>query len=226
VRCKTEQQILFQVGKPDPAVKERREAERPKEKRGEAERHMRELAGVFTDPLIVHRSPWMDTLPGWLKDQVTTERLIALMQANRGQGPLTGTDAEALAYLYPASLEAPFDYDWSEIYLYLATKVCTASGGPGGPGGCQGGETLRLAGVHCFGDLKGWIYRKRKGTAEGTADGGRRGGDGEASRRDRRERGGTGGRADRGEEGAAGNAGPGRIVRGPFDRQPLERLKP
>ena len=34
-----------------------------------------------------------------------------------------GTDSEALAYLIPASFEAPMGHDWSQIYLYLGTKV-------------------------------------------------------------------------------------------------------
>ena len=40
----------------------------------------------------------------------------------------TGTDAEALAYLMPASLEAPMGRDWTQIYLYVSTKVCLSAG--------------------------------------------------------------------------------------------------
>jgi len=36
---------------------------------------------------------------------------------------LTGTDAEACAYLMTASLAQPIDSDWTEIYLYIANQV-------------------------------------------------------------------------------------------------------
>jgi hypothetical protein len=140
--------LLFDIGK--------RKETPPRE----LERQMRELAGVFTDPLIVHRSPWMDTLPGWLKEQVTTERLLALMQSNRGKEVLTATDAEALAYLYPASLDAPLDRDWSDIYLYLATRVCAAAN-KAVPEDVRV-EKLSDWQTGMLRDLKGWIYRKRK----------------------------------------------------------------
>ena len=34
------------------------------------------------------------------------------------------TDAEALLYMYPRSLEAPMGHDWSQIYIDLGSKVC------------------------------------------------------------------------------------------------------
>jgi len=36
---------------------------------------------------------------------------------------MTGTDAEAYAYLNTVSLTQPMDHDWTQIYLYIATKV-------------------------------------------------------------------------------------------------------
>ncbi len=45
------------------------------------------------------------------------------MVANKeGRDPI-GTDSEALAYMIPASMEAPMGHDWTQIYLYLATVV-------------------------------------------------------------------------------------------------------
>ncbi|GAH56929.1 unnamed protein product, partial [marine sediment metagenome] len=41
--------------------------------------------------------------------------------SKEGREPM-GTDSEALAYLIPASLEAPMDHDWAQIYLYVATR--------------------------------------------------------------------------------------------------------
>lgn len=36
---------------------------------------------------------------------------------------ITGTDAEACAYLYTAALTQPMDHDRSQIYLYIAGKT-------------------------------------------------------------------------------------------------------
>lgn len=44
------------------------------------------------------------------------------MKSAKGE-EMMGTDAEVVAYLYTASLEAPMDSDWVEIYLYMASKV-------------------------------------------------------------------------------------------------------
>jgi len=40
-------------------------------------------------------------------------------------GEMTGTDAEACAYLYTVSLTQPMDSDWTQIYLYIANQVYT-----------------------------------------------------------------------------------------------------
>ena len=58
-----------------------------------------EIAGVFTDPIIVFPGGWGDTLPEWLKKAITLERLEMNMRALKGE-VMTGTDAEACAYLY------------------------------------------------------------------------------------------------------------------------------
>ena len=86
------------------------------------EQGISEIVGVFTDPIIVFPGGWGDTLPGWLKEAITMERLMENMKTLKGE-EMTGTDAEACAYLYTAGLTAPMDSDWSEIYLYLANQV-------------------------------------------------------------------------------------------------------
>ena len=82
-----------------------------------------DIVGVFTDPIIVYPGGgWQDTLPDWIKGAITLERLIENMRALKSP-PQTGTNAEAMAYLYPASLEHPLGRDWTEIYLYLGKTV-------------------------------------------------------------------------------------------------------
>jgi hypothetical protein len=44
------------------------------------------------------------------------------MKALKGE-EMTGTDAEACAYLYTAALTHPMDHDWGQIYLYIATQT-------------------------------------------------------------------------------------------------------
>ena len=83
------------------------------------------LVGSLCDPIIVHRCAWgtRDMIPEWLRNRITLDRMIELMVANKeGREPI-GTNSEALAYLIPASMEAPMGHDWSQIYLHLATVV-------------------------------------------------------------------------------------------------------
>ena len=80
------------------------------------------LVGILTDPIIVYPGGWGDSLPEWLKNAIVLERLTENMKETKGEQP-TGTDAEACAYLNTASLSAPMDNDWSQIYLYVAGKT-------------------------------------------------------------------------------------------------------
>jgi CO dehydrogenase/acetyl-CoA synthase beta subunit len=83
-----------------------------------------DLVGTLTDPIIVYPGGWGDSLPEWLKNAIVMERLVENMKATRGEQAI-GTDAEACAYLNTASLTAPMDGDWSQIYLYVAGKTYT-----------------------------------------------------------------------------------------------------
>ncbi len=73
---------------------------------------------------------------------------------------MTGTDAEACAYLYTAALTQPMDHDWGQIYLYIATRTYRKWGKNEMPGDIavdsisdyQMGELNRL---------KEWLYCKR-----------------------------------------------------------------
>jgi len=86
------------------------------------EKGISDLVGVFTDPILVFPGGWGDTLPEWLKNAITLERLAMNVKALKGE-EMTGTDAEACAYLYTAALTQPMDQDWGQIYLYIATQT-------------------------------------------------------------------------------------------------------
>ena len=115
--------------------------------------------GVFTDPILVFPGGWGDTLPDWLKGAITMERLIENMKALKGE-PMTGTDAEACAYLMTVSLTQPMDSDWSEIYLYVAGKTYSRHKQGGLPEDIRV-ESLRDGQVRDLDRLKAWLYRQR-----------------------------------------------------------------
>ena len=86
------------------------------------EKGISDLVGALYDPTIVYPGGWEDTIPDWLRNNVKLERLVECMKSHKGEEP-TGTDSEAVIYLYTACLCFPFDHDWTEIYLYLGRKV-------------------------------------------------------------------------------------------------------
>jgi hypothetical protein len=118
-----------------------------------------DLIGTLTDPIIVYPGGWGDSLPEWLKNAITLERLTENMKGTKGEQP-TGTDAEACAYLNAASLTMPMDNDWSQIYLYVAGKTYTR---------WRKGEMPKDIRVDSLTEqqtidlnrLKEWLYRRR-----------------------------------------------------------------
>jgi hypothetical protein len=118
-----------------------------------------ELVGALSDPIIVMPGGWGDTLPDWIKSQITLERLAQNMKALKGE-KMTATDAEACAYLYTASLEAPMDRDWTEIYLYVAGKVVSRSRDTEVPDDIRV-DSLNDEQMRLLSDLKDWIYQRR-----------------------------------------------------------------
>lgn len=90
--------------------------------RNKDDKWISEIVGVFADPIIVFPGGWGDSLPDWLKGEITLERLI--MEATGIKtGKMTATDAEVCAYLMTTSLSQPIDTDWTQIYLYIAGQV-------------------------------------------------------------------------------------------------------
>jgi len=125
----------------------------------QVEKGISDIVGVFTDPILVFPGGWGDTLPEWLKETITLERLVMNMKALKGE-EMTGTDAEACAYLYTASLTAPMDSDWTQIYLYIAGKVYSRWKKTEMPEDIRV-ESLRDDQMRDLKRLKYWIYRQR-----------------------------------------------------------------
>lgn len=137
---------------------------RQPEKKVSMDKAIGEIVGVFCDPIIVMPGGWGDTLPDWLKEAITLERLIENIEGFR-RGAMTATDAEACAYLYTASLEAPMGHDWSQIYLYVAGKVYerhrTKDSGATMPDDIRVTE-LDRGQQDDLARLKAWIYDRRE----------------------------------------------------------------
>jgi len=87
------------------------------------------------------------------------ERLAMNMKALKGE-EMTGTDAEACAYLYTAALTQPMDHDWGQIYLYIAGKVCSQWKKTEVPEDIRV-ESLDADQVRDLNRLKAWIYQQR-----------------------------------------------------------------
>jgi len=136
------------------------------------EKGISDIVGVFTDPILVFPGGWGDTLPEWLKGAITMERLMMNVESLK-TGQMTGTDAEACAYLYTASLTAPMDSDWTQIYLYVSTKVCSQWKKTEMPEDIRV-ESLRDDQLRDLNRLKEWIYRQRVKVRQERARGERR----------------------------------------------------
>jgi len=73
---------------------------------------------------------------------------------------MTGTDAEACAYLYTASLTQPMDHDWGQVYLYIATQTYRRWGKNEMPAdiAVDSLNDYQLAELKRF---KNWLYQQR-----------------------------------------------------------------
>jgi hypothetical protein len=127
------------------------------------EKGISEIVGALTDPILVFPGGWGDSLPDWLKSTITLERLAMNMKALKGE-EMTGTDAEACAYLNTASLTQPMDRDWTQIYLHIATKVYekwrTKESGVTMPPDIRV-DSISDDQMRDLNRLKEWLYRKR-----------------------------------------------------------------
>jgi len=122
-----------------------------------------DIVGALTDPIIVFPGGWGEDIPEWLKNAITLERLAMNMKALKGE-EITGTDAEACAYLYTAALTQPMDHDWGQIYLYVAGKVYKAWRSK--DGGVEVPEDIKVESLNReqqddLNRLKEWIYQRR-----------------------------------------------------------------
>ncbi len=117
-----------------------------------------DLVGALVDPIIVYPSGWQDTLPDWIKPQITLERLIMNIKVVKEGGVPVG-DTEALAYIYPRTMEAPMNEQWYRIYMYVFTQAmkCKKTEVPED----LKSEKLSDYDMQKLNQLKRWIYDRR-----------------------------------------------------------------
>jgi hypothetical protein len=123
------------------------------------EKGISDIVGVFSDLIIVFPGGWGENLPEWLKNAITLERLAMNMRALKGE-EMTGTDAEACAYLWTAALTNPMGPDWGQIYLYIATQTYRRWGKNEMPTDIAV-DSLNDEQMRDLRRLKDWLYRKR-----------------------------------------------------------------
>lgn len=99
------------------------------------EKDISRLVRALRAPIIVCPEGWHDTIPKWMKIEVTLQRLIQLMKGEEG----VATDVEALVYLYTATLVAPFNETWPKGF---------------------GNPTLTEHQKDLLNHLKGWLWRQ------------------------------------------------------------------
>ena len=117
-----------------------------------ADKDLISAARALTDPIIVFNQSWGDCIPAWLAAEIKTQRLLQVMKGEKD----FATDAEALAYLSNASLCQPLDYDMTDIYSYLFTKVM----GDRAPADLRK-ESISDYQMSILSRLKSWLWNQR-----------------------------------------------------------------
>jgi hypothetical protein len=75
-------------------------------------------------PVITHSCGWMDSIPDWVFQACYVERLEKIFEElKQGKPGDLATPAEALACMYPASMEAPMQSHWAECYFWCGATV-------------------------------------------------------------------------------------------------------
>ncbi len=82
--------------------------------------HVRYLAG----PLVLHRSLGGDVIPKWLKAACVQDRFdLILSEYEQDQVGDYATPTEVLAYMMPATMEAPMHRNYVDLYLWSGNEV-------------------------------------------------------------------------------------------------------
>ncbi len=87
--------------------------------------HIRYLAG----PISIHQCGWSEMLPQWLPKAIYLDRFDTIVAENeKGIVGELATPSEVTACIYPATLIAPLDRYWADVYLWAANESLTKHG--------------------------------------------------------------------------------------------------
>lgn len=79
----------------------------------------------FIAPIVQHQSQWQDTTPAWMYEAITYDRLeLILDEHKKGIVGWQVGAIELLTVMYPATFEAPLNYEAAQVYFWAASKAC------------------------------------------------------------------------------------------------------
>ncbi|MEL7534173.1 MAG: hypothetical protein AAFN10_22910 [Bacteroidota bacterium] len=75
-------------------------------------------------PIVQHKSPWAETTPQWMYQQIPAERFaIVLEEVQNGQAGWQVGPTELSVAIYPASMDAPMREAYAQIYLWASAQA-------------------------------------------------------------------------------------------------------
>jgi hypothetical protein len=84
------------------------------------------LLRYYAGPLVLHKTPWSESIPDWLKTACLSDRLDLIVEeySNRIVGNYC-TSTEVVAYMMGATFEAPLHHSYYNVYMWAARDTLT-----------------------------------------------------------------------------------------------------
>ena len=77
------------------------------------------LLRYYAGPLVLHRTPWSESIPQWLKIACLSDRLdLILDEYSKGVVGNYCTSTEVVAYMMGATFEAPLHHTYYSVYMW------------------------------------------------------------------------------------------------------------
>lgn len=128
----------------------------PQKKRKQIEPWIFEMMDAICSPVIVFQSSWKESIPESVLADIKVARLLVLMKQEK-----TATIPEALAYLYPATMEMPLNSHWANVYLWVCGEYLRQHKKAEKPFDFLP-ESLDDYEMSLLKQLRNWIYEKRR----------------------------------------------------------------
>lgn len=118
-----------------------------------------DIIDPISAPVISYPSPWMDSLPKELINNITLARFLSVLKKE-----YKASFAEVVAYLMPRTLDAPMSHDWSEIYLWAGLQYTKVFGSEIAKKNIREIAVKELDShqYKLLDDLRYWLYNKRR----------------------------------------------------------------